>query len=108
MKVQKSQMLSFVLLICIMLCQPAFCTDNRIVIHCDSNRGKIDKKIFGSNIIAYDPTTYENWIKDYYGYLLLDKAYLAILPGLCIMLLVMSFMLLGNGLRDALDTKKIK
>ena len=68
MKVQKSQMLIFVLLICIMLCQPAFCTDNRIVIHCDSDRGKINEKIFGNNIIAYDPTTYENWIKDYYGY----------------------------------------
>ena len=45
-------------------------------------------------------------IKDYYGYLLLDKAYLAILPGVCIMFLVLSFMIMGNGLRDALDTKE--
>ncbi|MEI7596399.1 MAG: ABC transporter permease [Bacteroidota bacterium] len=44
-------------------------------------------------------------VKDYYGYLLLDKAYLAILPGICIMFLVLAFMILGNGLRDALDTK---
>jgi peptide/nickel transport system permease protein len=35
----------------------------------------------------------------------MDKAYLAFIPGLAIMLLVLSFMLVGNGLRDALDTK---
>lgn len=36
-----------------------------------------------------------------------DKAYLAILPGMCIIILVFAFMLLGNGLRDALDTKTV-
>ncbi len=35
------------------------------------------------------------------------KEYLAILPGVCIMLLVLAFMLVGNGLRDAFDTKGI-
>ena len=35
------------------------------------------------------------------------KEYLAILPGVCIMLLVMAFMLVGNGLRDAFDTKGV-
>lgn len=44
-------------------------------------------------------------IKDHYGYIIVDKAYLAIIPGLAIMLLVMAFTLLGNGLRDALDVK---
>ncbi len=44
-------------------------------------------------------------IKEHYGYIIMDKAYLAILPGLAIMMLVLSFTLLGNGLRDALDTK---
>lgn len=44
-------------------------------------------------------------IKEHYGYIIMDKAYLAILPGLVIMMLVLSFTLLGNGLRDALDTK---
>ncbi|MGE0090671.1 MAG: ABC transporter permease [Bacteroidales bacterium] len=44
-------------------------------------------------------------IKEHYGYIIMDKAYLAILPGIAIMLLVLSFTLLGNGLRDALDTK---
>ncbi len=42
-------------------------------------------------------------IREHYGYIILDKAYLAILPGLSIMLMVLAFMLLGNGLRDALD-----
>lgn len=44
-------------------------------------------------------------IKEHYGYIIMDKAYLAILPGLAIMLMVLSFTLVGNGLRDALDTK---
>ncbi len=44
-------------------------------------------------------------IKENYGYIILDYAYLAILPGLAIMLLVLAFMLMGNSLRDALDVK---
>lgn len=46
-------------------------------------------------------------IKEHYAYIVLDQAYLAILPGVAIMLMVLSFMLIGNGLRDALDTKTI-
>lgn len=42
-------------------------------------------------------------IRENYGYIILDKAYMAIIPGLCIMFLVMAFMLLGNGLRQAID-----
>ena len=45
-------------------------------------------------------------IKERYGYIIMDKAYLAILPGLAIMIMVLSFTIVGNGLRDALDTKK--
>ncbi len=44
-------------------------------------------------------------IKDHYAYLIVDKAYLAITPGLAIMILVLAFMMLGNALRDALDVK---
>ena len=44
-------------------------------------------------------------IKDHYNYIILGKPYLAIIPGLCIMGLVMAFMLIGNALRDALDVK---
>jgi len=41
------------------------------------------------------------------GYIIVDAAYLAFLPGLAIMIMVLAFVLLGNGLRDALDTKSI-
>lgn len=44
-------------------------------------------------------------IKENYGYIILDYAYLAILPGIAILLLVLAFMLMGNSLRDALDVK---
>lgn len=47
-------------------------------------------------------------IKEHYGYIIMDGAYLALIPGLAIMLLVLAFMLVGNGLRDALDTKQIE
>lgn len=55
---------------------------------------------------AQPPTpSWGSMIKDHYNYILLGKAYLAIIPGLAIMSLVMAFMLVGNGLRDALDVK---
>ncbi len=44
-------------------------------------------------------------IQDHYSYIILGKAYLAIIPGLAIMALVMAFMLIGNALRDAMDVK---
>jgi len=44
-------------------------------------------------------------IKENYGYIILDSAHLAILPGLAIMLMVLAFMLVGNALRDALDVR---
>ena len=44
-------------------------------------------------------------IKESYAYLILGYPYLSIIPGIAIMLLVLAFMLLGNGLRDALDVK---
>jgi peptide/nickel transport system permease protein len=46
-------------------------------------------------------------IKEYYGFIILDSAYLAIIPGLAIVSLVMAFMTMGNSLRDALDVKEI-
>ena len=45
-------------------------------------------------------------VKENYAYIILNDAYLAILPGIAIMLLVLAFMLFGNALRDALDVKK--
>jgi len=46
-------------------------------------------------------------IKENYGYIVLDHAYLAVAPGVAIMLLVLAFMLMGNALRDALDVKSL-
>lgn len=41
------------------------------------------------------------------GYILADAAYLAFLPGLIIMIMVLAFSVLGNGLRDALDARSV-
>ena len=45
-------------------------------------------------------------IKENYGYIILDAAYMAIIPGLAIMILVLSFFLLGNAIRQAMDIKQ--
>tara|TARA_B000000532_G_scaffold139423_1_gene111959 strand:- start:1621 stop:2310 length:690 start_codon:yes stop_codon:yes gene_type:complete len=50
-------------------------------------------------------TSWGLMIKDHYNYIILGEPFLAIIPGLCIMLLVCSFMILGNSLRDLLDVK---
>jgi len=57
---------------------------------------------------AQPPTpSWGSMIKDHYGYIIMDSAYLAIIPGAAIMLLVLSFIMVGNGLRDALDSKLV-
>lgn len=47
-------------------------------------------------------------IRENYPYIILDYAYLAIAPGLAIMLIVLAFMVIGNGLRDALDVRVVE
>ena len=49
--------------------------------------------------------TWGGMIKAHYGYIIVDAAYLAILPGFAIMIMVLAFVLVGNGLRDALDSR---
>jgi peptide/nickel transport system permease protein len=44
-------------------------------------------------------------LNEYKDFIDSNKAYLALFPGLAIMLLVLAFNLVGNGLRDALDVK---
>lgn len=44
-------------------------------------------------------------IKENYNFVITHNAILALVPGLAIMLLVLAFTLLGNGLRDAVDVK---
>jgi peptide/nickel transport system permease protein len=45
-------------------------------------------------------------IKDHYSYIILGKPYLAMVPGVAIMLITLAFMMMGNALRDALDVKE--
>ncbi|MCB0430401.1 MAG: ABC transporter permease [Flavobacteriales bacterium] len=55
---------------------------------------------------APPPTpSWGSMIRDHYGYIIVDAAYLAILPGLAISMMVLAFTLVGNALRDAFDTK---
>ncbi len=57
---------------------------------------------------AQPPTpSWGEMINAHRGYVLVDKAYLAFIPGVAIMLLVLAFMLVGNGLRDALDSRSL-
>lgn len=44
-------------------------------------------------------------IKENYNFIITHRPLLALIPGLAIMLLVLAFNLLGNGLRDAVDVK---
>ena len=47
-------------------------------------------------------------IRNHYGFIIMDKLYLALIPGLCIVFLVLSCMFLGNRLRDLFDEKSKK
>jgi len=47
-------------------------------------------------------------IRENYAYIILGQAHLAMLPGIAIMIMVLSFMIIGNGLRDALDIKMVE
>ncbi len=46
-----------------------------------------------------------NILNAHFHYLTSNKAFLALAPGICIMVMVLAFNLLGNGLRDAFDVK---
>jgi peptide/nickel transport system permease protein len=46
-------------------------------------------------------------IKENYSFIITHNPMLAIVPGIAIMLLVLAFNLLGNGLRDALDVRRV-
>ena len=49
--------------------------------------------------------TWGSMIKEHYGYIIMNSAYLAIMPGVAIMLMVYAFNLVTMGLRDAFDIK---
>lgn len=44
-------------------------------------------------------------LSEYRDFLNTDKSYLTLIPGFAVMILVLSFNLIGNGLRDALDVR---
>ncbi|TAM98952.1 MAG: ABC transporter permease [Chitinophagaceae bacterium] len=44
-------------------------------------------------------------LKENYGFIITHNPFLAIVPGIAIMIMVLAFNLLGNGLRDAMDVK---
>ncbi len=46
-------------------------------------------------------------IKSHFNYITTDYAYLALIPGMCLSILTLAFMLVGNGLRDALDVRAV-
>ena len=46
-------------------------------------------------------------IKDHYPFITTELAYLAVIPGICIMVMVLSFMLIGNRLRDIYDVRTV-
>ncbi len=46
-------------------------------------------------------------IKSHFNYITTDYAYLALIPGACLSILTLAFMLVGNGLRDALDVRSV-
>jgi peptide/nickel transport system permease protein len=47
-------------------------------------------------------------IREHYSYIILGNTWLPMIPGIAIMLMVLAFMLVGNGLRDALDVKLVQ
>jgi len=42
--------------------------DSTITVYYNGEVGQVNKRIFGNNFIGYDPTTYEDWTEEYYGY----------------------------------------
>ncbi len=51
--------------------------------------------------------TWGKIIAEHKGYIITGKAYLAVLPGFAIILMVLAFVLVGNGIRDSLDSKAV-
>lgn len=51
--------------------------------------------------------TWGGMVKEHYGYIIMDAAYLALIPGVAIMIVVYAFNIFSSGLRDAFDQKSI-
>jgi alpha-L-arabinofuranosidase len=62
------RLLCIFLLIYFILSLHLFADEAMIIVSPDKEMGVINKKVFGNNFVGYDPVTYENWTKEYYGY----------------------------------------
>ncbi|MBK43483.1 MAG: peptide transporter [Flavobacteriaceae bacterium] len=49
--------------------------------------------------------TWGGMVKSNFNDIILGRPHLALIPGICIMMLVMSFMFIGNAVRDAMDVR---
>ncbi len=58
----------FTLFICSIDSWQVLAENNVITVYRNREMGVINKKVLGNNFIGYDPTTYEDWTKEYYGY----------------------------------------
>jgi len=68
-KRNNSFFLFFIFLFFGILPNVVYSQEAKISIDCSQELGEINPLVFGNNLIAYDPKTYENgWVKEYYGY----------------------------------------
>jgi len=56
--------------------------------------------------IAPPTPSWGNMVREHYGYMVLGKAYLALIPGLTIMFTVLAFQMMSNSLRERWDIRK--
>ncbi len=67
-KFLRSLFLSIVIFLLIAVLN-AFAAETAVITVCaDEKPVALNKKVFGNNLIAYDPRTYEDWPQEYYGY----------------------------------------
>ncbi len=59
--------LCFVLTMLISASTYASTDSGTITVYCGNNKAHVNRKIFGSNLLAYDPSTMEDWTKVYYA-----------------------------------------
>lgn len=70
-KVSFMSIVAFLLLMSasILFSHELFARENTMIIHFNKTDGQVNRLLFGNNLIAYDPKTYEEHLEsDYYGY----------------------------------------
>jgi alpha-L-arabinofuranosidase len=54
--------------ITVIFCNLRIVAAAQINVYYNQELGQVNNKIFGNNFLGYDPMTYEDWSKEYYGY----------------------------------------